>query len=131
MRRTVLLLALPGLLAASLLIWNRSAGDSDPAAESLTPLRTSYLAGLDSLQLALEGLSRLSPGTDVHQARSAFRRARAAYKRIEYLVEYDDRVALERAFAHASIELRPLRAGTAHLAIPRERRTPERALQAV
>ena len=54
---------------------------------------------------------------------------RLAWRDDTYLVEYDDRVALERAFAHASIELRPLRAGTAHLAIPRDRRTPERALQ--
>ncbi len=53
---------------------------------------------------------------------------RLAYRDETYLIEYRDRIALERALAGAKVELRPLRAGLAHLAIPREQRTPERAL---
>jgi len=45
-----------------------------------------------------------------------------------YLIEYGDRIALERAFAGEPIELRPLRAGKAHLVVPLAERTPERAL---
>jgi transcription-repair coupling factor (superfamily II helicase) len=52
---------------------------------------------------------------------------RLAYRTETYLVEYQDRIALERALAGA-VELRPLKAGRAHLAIPLEQRTPERAL---
>ena len=54
---------------------------------------------------------------------------RLGYRDETYLLEYKDRVALERALARGSIELRPLRAGLAHLVIPPERRTPERALE--
>jgi transcription-repair coupling factor (superfamily II helicase) len=54
--------------------------------------------------------------------------ARLAYRGETYLIEYGDRVALERAFAGAAVELRPLRAGQAHLVIPAGQRRPERAL---
>ena len=48
-----------------------------------------------------------------------------------YLIEYSDRVALERGLGEnggAGIELRPLKAGRAHLVVPHAERTPERAL---
>jgi hypothetical protein len=46
-----------------------------------------------------------------------------------YLLEFSDRVALERALAGRVVELRPLRTGVARLMIPPERRRPEDALQ--
>jgi len=45
-----------------------------------------------------------------------------------YLVEYDDRVALERGLELEGVDLRALRAGTAHLQIPARHRTAEAAL---
>ncbi len=54
---------------------------------------------------------------------------RLAFRGETYLIEYGDRIALERAFAGSAVELRPLRAGQAHLAIPRAARTPARALE--
>jgi transcription-repair coupling factor (superfamily II helicase) len=54
---------------------------------------------------------------------------RLAYRDETYLVEYRDRIALEGALARGAVELRPLRAGRAHLAIPPERRTPAQALE--
>jgi len=58
---------------------------------------------------------------------------RLAYRDETYLLEYRDRIALEGALAGAAgrggtVDLRPLRAGLAHLAIPREQRTPAKAL---
>ena len=52
---------------------------------------------------------------------------RLAFRDETYLIEYQDRVLLERALAGDEIELRPLKAGRAHLAIPTGRRTPEKA----
>jgi transcription-repair coupling factor (superfamily II helicase) len=52
---------------------------------------------------------------------------RLAFRGETYLVEYRDRIALERALA-GEVELRPLRAGRAHLALPPAVRTPEAAL---
>ena len=49
---------------------------------------------------------------------------RLAYRDETYLIEYKDRIALESALAREAVELRPLRAGRAHLVIPPERRTP-------
>jgi transcription-repair coupling factor (superfamily II helicase) len=54
---------------------------------------------------------------------------RLAYRGETYLVEYRDRIALESALAPGAVELRPLRAGRAHLVIPPEQRTPEQALE--
>jgi transcription-repair coupling factor (superfamily II helicase) len=51
---------------------------------------------------------------------------RLAWREETYLLEYGDRIALERALGRG-VDLRPLRAGLAHLAIPRAERTPERA----
>ena len=53
---------------------------------------------------------------------------RLAFRDDTYLLEYRDRIALEGALPRGEVELRPLRAGLAHLVIPRERRTPEKAL---
>jgi cytochrome c peroxidase len=53
-------------------------------------LRTIYIAGIDSLDLALQALAALPSHPDSLAARDSFRRARAAYKRIEYLVEFTD-----------------------------------------
>jgi hypothetical protein len=49
---------------------------------------------------------------------------RLAYRDETYLIEYPRSIALESAFAPGAIELRPLRAGRAHLVIPRVERTP-------
>ena len=54
---------------------------------------------------------------------------RLSWRDETYLVEYSDRIALERAFAGRSVELRPLRSGQAHLVVPYGRRTPEDALE--
>ena len=54
---------------------------------------------------------------------------RLAYRDETYLIEYRDRIALEGAFKAHDVELRPLRAGRAHLVIPPERRTREQALE--
>jgi len=52
---------------------------------------------------------------------------RLAYRDETYLIEYEDRIALESALAPGTVELRPLRAGRAHLVIPPEHRAPARA----
>ncbi len=51
-----------------------------------------YAARLDSLDLALAALAALPSRPDSASAQHAFRRARAAYKRLEYLLEYEDRI---------------------------------------
>jgi cytochrome c peroxidase len=60
--------------------------------EALPPnhLRATYAAGIDSLDQALRALATLPPHPDLRSAQGAFRRARAAYKRIEYLIEFTD-----------------------------------------
>jgi len=52
---------------------------------------------------------------------------RLAFRDDTYLIEYKDRIALERAFPPGSLELRPLRAGRAHLVIPPKHRSPAKA----
>jgi len=54
---------------------------------------------------------------------------RLAYRTETYLIEYRDRIALETALGAGKVELRPLRAGRAHLVIPLVRRTPAKALE--
>jgi len=51
-----------------------------------------------------------------------------AYRDDTYLIQYSDRIVLERAIAGKDVELRPLRAGQAHLVIPPEHRSPVKAL---
>jgi len=54
---------------------------------------------------------------------------RLAYRGDTYLLEYKDRISLETALKRAGkVELRPLKAGRAHLVIPYEHRKPARAL---
>jgi transcription-repair coupling factor (superfamily II helicase) len=45
-----------------------------------------------------------------------------------YVLEYRDRVALERGLELATVDFRPLRTGVAHLPIPAGHKTPEQAL---
>ncbi len=54
---------------------------------------------------------------------------RLSFRGETFLLEYSDRIALEQAFGDQRVELRPLGAGRAHLVIPREHRSPERAAQ--
>jgi transcription-repair coupling factor (superfamily II helicase) len=51
-----------------------------------------------------------------------------AYRDETYLIRYSDRIVLEQTFAGRDVELRPLRAGQAHLVIPPGQRTPGKAL---
>jgi cytochrome c peroxidase len=53
-------------------------------------LQAIYISRIDSLDLALQALAALPSHPDSLAARGAFRRARAAYKRIEYLMEFTD-----------------------------------------
>ena len=50
------------------------------------------------------------------------------YRGETYVIEYRDRIALESAFGGAGLELRPLRAGLAHLVIPAGNHTARQAL---
>lgn len=90
MRRPSALLALVlfgiGALAAC-----RDRSSPPPSADVL-PNRFDavYAARLDSLELALAALAALPSRPDSASAQRAFRRARAAYKRLEYLLEFED-----------------------------------------
>jgi transcription-repair coupling factor (superfamily II helicase) len=53
---------------------------------------------------------------------------RLAWREDLYLVEYEDRVALEQGLDLSLAELRPLRTGVAHLVLPSRVRTPRAAL---
>lgn len=53
---------------------------------------SAYVARLDSLDLALAALEALPSRPDSASTQQAFRRARAAYKRLEYLLEFEDRI---------------------------------------
>ena len=53
---------------------------------------------------------------------------RVSYRNDVYLLEYTDRVDLETALRGSGAELRPIRTGIAHLVIPHDQRSPERAL---
>ncbi len=48
-----------------------------------------YVARLDSLDLALAAIEALPPHPDSAAAQGAFRRVRVAYKRVEYLLEFE------------------------------------------
>jgi transcription-repair coupling factor (superfamily II helicase) len=52
---------------------------------------------------------------------------RLSFRGETFLLEYRDRIALERVIGHARVELRPLAAGRAHLVLPPAERKPERA----
>ncbi len=68
---------------------------SPPPPAGLLPGRfdSVYAARLDSLDLALVALAALPPRPDSAVAQHSFRRARAAYKRLEYLLEFEDPIA--------------------------------------
>jgi transcription-repair coupling factor (superfamily II helicase) len=55
--------------------------------------------------------------------------ARLSWRGDTVVVGYADRLGLERALAGSHVELRAVRSGLAHLVVPRERRTPEAALE--
>src|SRR5262249_38966533 len=55
--------------------------------------------------------------------------SRLSWREDFHLLEYEDRVALERGLDLKRAELRPLRTGVAHLVIPERRRTPEASLE--
>ncbi len=82
----------------------------------------------DALALMRDRYGRVPPEAEalVRQflVRAALSRCgvrRLLWRGETYLVEYADRVGLERLLAGARAELRPLRAGVAHLVVPRER----------
>ncbi|MGH7511849.1 MAG: hypothetical protein ACREOQ_02885, partial [Gemmatimonadales bacterium] len=58
-----------------------------PPFDPTPAFRATYLAGLDSLDQALQALAR-APAPTAAEARSANRRARSAYKQVEYWIEY-------------------------------------------
>lgn len=71
-------------------------GDPRPGAASRDTLPgrfdAAYLARLDSLDLALADLMATPEHGEPAPLQRAFRRARAAYKRVEYLLEFEDPV---------------------------------------
>ena len=69
-------------------------GPAPPSRTEALPARFDavYAARLDSLDLALAALAALPAHPDSALARQTFRRARAAYKRIEYLLEFEDHI---------------------------------------
>ena len=87
MPRALLWLA---VLAVPLGGWlmQRSPAETVPSTSAEQRLRLTYLRDLDSLEAALVRLGR-EHRTDAGAARREFRRARAAYKRIEYRVAYE------------------------------------------
>jgi cytochrome c peroxidase len=92
----------PSLLAFVLLSVGAAAACKDrtspPLRAEVLPDRFDavYAARLDSLDLALAGLVSLPSRPDAATAQLAFRRARAAYKRLEYLLEFEDSIRAAR-----------------------------------
>jgi cytochrome c peroxidase len=78
------------LLAFGALATWKATARARPAEVSFALLQNRYIAGIDTVDAALRDLSASLMQSDVNQLQSAFRRARAAYKRIEFLVEFDD-----------------------------------------
>jgi cytochrome c peroxidase len=91
MRRVLPALLLVAVLFAGLAIRARAPSPPQPLRISPELLQRSYLRGLDSLDQALLALLDLPRHPDPLAAQAAFRRARAAYKRIEYRIDFDDR----------------------------------------
>lgn len=63
-----------------------------PAAALPAAFHDSYLARLDTLDLALGALTDPGIAMEPGRLQQAFRRARAAYKRVEYLIEFEEPV---------------------------------------
>ena len=89
MRRVLPALFLAAVPLAGLAVRARAPVRPQPLRISPELLQVSYLRGLDSLDQALLTLLDLPRHPLVAQA--AFRRARSAYKRIEYRIDFDDR----------------------------------------
>jgi cytochrome c peroxidase len=89
MRRVVPVVLIVVASFGALAVWKGLLARSGPTDVSAL-LQLSYIRRVDSLDLALRALAVLPPHSDARTAQAAFRRARAAYKRIEYLVEFDD-----------------------------------------
>jgi cytochrome c peroxidase len=89
MRRAAPALLLVTAIVGMVAVLPPRAGQPAPPAVQPALLRPSYLRRLDSLDQALAALADLQHGTDPATAHRAFRRARAAYKRVEFLVESD------------------------------------------
>ena len=79
---TVPLIAL--LLLGAVAAWLPRGGR--PGAAASERVRGAYLVELDSLSRAVTALAKLPLPTDSARARETFRRARRAYKRIEFLI---------------------------------------------
>ena len=97
--------------------------DSDAAREEAEEMLRDRFGRVPPEVLNLLRTFRLKPALEELGLR------RLAWQREAFLIEYDDRVALEHWLAPLDVELRPIRTGLAHLRIPRERATPERALE--
>lgn len=82
--------AIPFTLAAGALAACRDAPAPPPPDALPGHFLAAYAAGLDSLDGALHALAALPGRPDSASARQAFRRARAQYKRLEYLLEFDN-----------------------------------------
>jgi cytochrome c peroxidase len=81
----VLLLLLPalGVLAA----WRaRPAPSATPRPAAADAVRAQYRSGVDSLAASVEALAAMPRGTPASVRQAGFRRARWAYKQVEYLV---------------------------------------------
>lgn len=90
MRRVLPVVLIALAVFGAIVVWKGFLVRPRPADVSLAFLRESYIRRVDSLDLALRALAALPPQADSGTAQAAFRRARTAYKRIEYLVEFDD-----------------------------------------
>jgi cytochrome c peroxidase len=85
--RTALLLAAAILVGVALR--PRAPVRPQPLRVSPQVLQASYARRIDSLDRALRALLELPSRPDPRAAQDAFRRARAAYKRVEYRMEFD------------------------------------------
>jgi cytochrome c peroxidase len=91
MRRVLPALLLAAVPIAGLAVRVRVPVPPQPLRISPELLQVSYLRSLDSLDQALLALLDLPRHPDPLVAQAAFRRARTAYKRIEYRIDFDDR----------------------------------------
>ena len=74
------------LLLAAVAAWLPRGSQSAPGAAASERARAAYLVELDSLSRAVTALATLPVATDSARAQATFRRARRAYKRVEFLI---------------------------------------------